>query len=151
MNATSTRTVVVQAGGTQAAGLIGLHVLGAFADRLGVGESLSGAVGWAGAGTPNHDRGRVLTQAMLMLAGGESCADIETLAPQDRLFSDVRSDTTLYRTFTQSFDTTAVDRARRAMAELRAEVWQRTCCVRGARSYDNGTASAGPVAPLPSW
>jgi len=37
----------------------------------------------------------------------------------------------LYRAFTQSLDTTAVDRARRAMAELRAEVWGRTSATDG--------------------
>lgn len=126
MNATSTRTVVVEAGGTQVVGHVGLHALGAFADRLGVGETLSGAIGWNGPGTPIHDRGRVLTQTMLMLAGGgESCADIEALASQDRLFGDVCSDTTLYRTFTDTLDPDTVVRARQAMAGMRGEVWRR--------------------------
>ena len=90
MNATSTRSVVVEAGGTQVVGHVGLHALGAFADRLGVPMVLSDAVGWDGPGTPAHDRGRVLSHAMLMLAGGgESCADIEALASQGRLFGDV--------------------------------------------------------------
>lgn len=45
---------------------------------------------------------RCLTQAMLMLAGGsESCADIEALCAQDRLFGHVPSDSTVYRTFRQ--------------------------------------------------
>jgi len=114
MNATSTRVVVVEAGGTQVVGHVGLHALGAFADRLWVGETLSRAIGWAGPGMPVHDRGRVLTQAMLMLAGGGgSCSDIEALASQDRLFGGVCSDTTLYRTFTQTLDDTTVERARR--------------------------------------
>jgi hypothetical protein len=132
MNATSTRNVVVEAGGTQVVGHVGLHALGAFADRLSVGETLSQAIGWAGVGTPVHDRGRVLTQSMLMLAGGgESCADIEALASQDRLFGGVCSDTTLYRTFTQSLDAATVLRAREAMAEIRAEVWRRTSATDG--------------------
>jgi len=114
MNATSTRVVVVEAGGTQVVGHVGLHALGAFADRPWVGETLSRAIGWAGPGMPVHDRGRVLTQAMLMLAGGGgSCSDIEALASQDRLFGGVCSDTTLYRTFTQTLDDTTVERARR--------------------------------------
>jgi hypothetical protein len=126
MNATSTRTVVVEPGGTQVVGHVGLHALGAFADRLGVGETLSEAVGWNGPGTPIHDRGRVLTQTMLMLAGGgESCADIEALASQERLFGDVCSDTTLYRTFTQTLDPETVVRAREAMAQVRNGVWKR--------------------------
>ncbi len=132
MNATSTRTVVVEAGGTQVVGHVGLHALGSFADRLGVGETLSGAIGWSGPGTPIHDRGRVLSQAMLMLAGGgESCADIETLASQERLFGDVCSDTTLYRTFTKTLTPDAIERAREAMAKVRSDVWQRTTVTGG--------------------
>jgi hypothetical protein len=132
MNATSTRTVVVEAGGTQVVGHVGLHALGSFADRLGVGETLSGAIGWNGRGTPIHDRGRVLTQTMLMLAGGgDSCADIEALAPQGRLFGDVCSDTTLYRTFTDTLDPDTVVRARQAMAGMRGEVWRRTTAFDG--------------------
>jgi hypothetical protein len=51
---------------------------------------------------PVHDRGKVLVQAMLMLAGGgESCADIEALRAQERLFGHVASDSTMYRTFRQ--------------------------------------------------
>ena len=93
MNANSTRNVVVESGGTQVVAHVGLHALGSFADRLGVGERLSSAVGWSGPGVPVHDRGRVLCQAMLMLAGGgESCTDIESLAAQGRLFGDVCSD-----------------------------------------------------------
>jgi len=132
MNATSTRTVVVEAGGTQVVGHVGLHALGSFADRLAVGETLSEAVGWSGSGTPIHDRGRVLTQALLMLAGGgDSCSDIEALGSQDRLFADVCSDTTLYRTFTDTLDPDAVERARRAMAGIRGEVWRRTAATNG--------------------
>jgi len=132
MNATSTRNVVVEAGGTQVVGHVGLHALGSFADRLSVGEVLSEAVGWHGRGRPVHDRGRVLTQAMLMLAGGgESCADIETLVSQDRLFGAVCSDSTLYRTFTGTLDPDAVERARQAMVQVRAEVWRRTSATDG--------------------
>lgn len=133
MNVNSTRTVIVEGGGTQVVGHVGLHALGMFADRLGVGDTLSGAVGWSGPGIPLHNRGKVLTQAMLMLAGGgEACTDIEALASQGRLFGAVCSDTTLYRTFTESLDEPAVLRARRAMAGVRAKVWERISTVTGA-------------------
>jgi hypothetical protein len=69
---------------------------------------------------------------MLMLAGGgESCTDIEMFASQDRLFSDVCSDTTLYRTFTETLNETALVQARRAMAEVRSNVWNRIGAVVG--------------------
>lgn len=132
MDANSTENVVVEAGGTQVVGHVGLHALGSFADRLGMGARLSGAVGWSGRGVPGHDRGRVLTQAMLMLAGGgDSCADIEALASQGRLFGKVCSDSTLYRTFTETLDPAAVMRAREAVASIRARVWSRTMAVTG--------------------
>ena len=121
MNAAGIRSVVVEAGGTQVVGDVGSHALGSFADRIGVGETLFEAIGRTGPGRPVHDRGRVLTQTMLMLAGGgESCADIEAFAPQDRLFGNVCPDTTLYRTFTETLTPDAVDRACEAMAEVRS-------------------------------
>ena len=132
MNATSTRNVAVESGGTQVVGHVGLHALGMFADRLGVGEALSRAVGWNGPGVPVHDRGKVLTQAMLMLAGGgEACTDIEMLASSERLFSDVCSDTTLYRTFTDTLNPDTVARACDAMAKVRSDVWSRLGVVTG--------------------
>lgn len=126
MNANSTRNLVVEAGGDQVAGHTGLHALGFFADRLGVGEALSAAVGYEGRGFPVHDRGRVLTQTMLMLAGGgESCADIEALRSQARLFEAVCSDSTLYRTLTRTLDAGSLADARDAMTAIRSRVWAR--------------------------
>jgi len=95
----STLRVKVEAGDRQVVAHVGLHALGAFADRLDFGGRLSSQIGWAGERAPVHDRGTVLVQAMLMLAGGgESVADIEHLRIQDRLFGPVPSDTTLRRT-----------------------------------------------------
>ncbi len=132
VNANSTRDVRVEAGGTQVVGHVGLHALGSFADRLGLGERLSEALGWNGGGIPLHDRGRVLVQAMVMLAGGgESCTDIETLRSQSRLFGEVCSDTTLYRTFTETLDVDAVERARQAVSLIRDRVWERSAATTG--------------------
>lgn len=126
MNANSTRNVVVEAGGDQVVGHVGLHALGSFADRLGLGETLSRAVGYEGPGMPVHDRGRILVQAMLMLAGGgESCSDIEALGSQQRLFGGVCSDSTLFRTFTRSLNPEAVARGRTAIAGIRSQIWAR--------------------------
>ena len=71
MKCNSVREVRVEGGGGGVVAHVGLHALGLFADRLGVGASLSSAVPPAGERAPGHDRGKVLTQAMLMLAGGE--------------------------------------------------------------------------------
>ena len=103
MDGNSTLRVKVEAGDGQVVAHVGLHALGRFADRLGFGERLSEQVPWSGERAPFHDRGTVIVQAMLMLAGGgESVADIEHLRTQDRLFGPVPSDTTLRRISSRS-------------------------------------------------
>ena len=131
MNANSTVPVVVEGGGEQVVAHVGLHALGAFADRLGLGASLSARIPITGERLPLHDPGKVLTQAMLMLAGGgEACADIEHLRIQPELFGSVPSDSTLYRTF-RHIDPSTLDGLWEAMAEVRAEVWRRSSATTG--------------------
>ena len=90
---------MVDYGGRQVVADVGLHALGQFADRIGLPQAISAVIPWAGEHAPAHDRGKVLTHTMLMLAGGgESCADIEHVRVQDRQFGVVCSDTTMYRT-----------------------------------------------------
>lgn len=77
--------MVVDAGGDQVVAHVGLHALGAFADRVGLGEALAARIPATGEGLPLHDRGKVLTQPMLMLAGGgEACADMLDLRAGQR-------------------------------------------------------------------
>jgi hypothetical protein len=126
VNGNSTRRVKIEAGGDGVAAHVGLHALGALADRLGLGDALSVRIPPAGERLPLHDRGKVLTHAMLMLAGGgESCADIEHLRAQGRLFGDVPSDSTVYRTFRQIGPGT-LEGLWKAMAGVRAQVWRRS-------------------------
>ena len=126
MDGNSTLRVKVEAGDRQVVAHVGLHALGAFADRLDFGERLSGQFAWTGERAPSHDRGTVLTQAMLMLAGGgESVADIEHLRTQDRLFGPVPSDTTLRRTIL-AIDPTTLEGLASAVAATRALVWARS-------------------------
>ena len=132
MHANSTVPVVVEGGGDQVVAHVGLHALGAFADRLGLGDALSARVPFDGERAPVHDRGKVLTQAMLMLAGGgEACSDIEHLRAQATLFGSVASDSTLYRTFRQ-IDPVTLAGLWEAMGEVRAQVWQRSAATTGA-------------------
>jgi hypothetical protein len=131
VNANSTVPVVVEGGGDQVVAHVGLHALGAFADRLGLGDSLSRRIPITGERLPLHDRGKVLTQAMLVLAGGgEACADIEHLRAQPALFGSVASDSTLYRTFRQ-LDGDTLDGLWDAMAEVRTRVWRRSAATTG--------------------
>jgi hypothetical protein len=118
--------VRVEAGGEGVVAHVGLHVLGAFADRLGVGDALSARIPPSGERLWVHDRGKVLVQAMLMLAGGgEACADIEALRAQERLFGPVPSDSTLYRTFRQIGPATLAG-LWDAIGGARAQVWARS-------------------------
>ena len=132
MNANSTVPVVVEGSGEGVVAHVGLHALGAFADRLGLGHSLSARIPITGERLPLHDRGKVLTQAMLMLAGGgEACADIEHLRAQAELFGSVPSDSTLYRTFRNDVDASTLEGLWDAMAEVRAGVWRRSSATTG--------------------
>lgn len=132
MNGTSTRRVSVEAGGKGVVAHVGLHALGSFADRLGLGDCLSAAIPQRPALL--HDRGKVLTQAMLVLAGGgESCADIEQLRCEPRLFGKVCSDSTLHRAV-HEITPEVRQQVAAAVATVRAEIWRRS-----------GETSSGPV------
>jgi len=131
MNATSTRRVIVEAGGSGVVAHVGLHALGRFADRLSLGDCLSARIPIRSERAPLHDRGKVLVQSALMIAaGGESCADIERLRSQEDLFGFVPSDSTVFRTF---HEITPSVRARlsEALADVRAQVWSRSSVTTG--------------------
>lgn len=131
VNANSALSAVVEGSGTGVVAHVGLHALGSFADRLGLGDSLSARIPITGERLPLHDRGKVLTQAMLMLAGGgEACANIERLRAQEALFGSVPSDSTLYRTF-RSIGPKTLAGLCEAMAEARAKVWRRAGATTG--------------------
>jgi hypothetical protein len=98
---------------------------------LGLGEALSAAIPWRGNGIPFHDRGKVLTQMALTLAGGgESCLDIEHLRIGADLFGSVPSDTTVARTFHEIDSTTRVE-ITKTLSDVRAEVWRRSSATTG--------------------
>lgn len=123
MNSSSARRLVVEGGGRQVVGHAGLHALARFADTVGVSAALSPAIPWTGERAPFHDRGKVLVHAMLMLAGGgEACSDIEQLRVEDRLFGDVASDSTLYRTMT-AIKPATLDGLRTAFSGVRHRMW----------------------------
>ncbi len=131
MNATSTTRLRVETGGEGVAAHVGLHCLGRFADRLGLADLLSVRIPVMSERLPVHDRGKVLVQAMLMMAGGgEACSDIEKLRAQPALFGEVPSDSTLYRSFFQ-LEPATVAGLWEAMAQARTEVWSRAAATTG--------------------
>lgn len=134
MNGNSAVDVRVEASGDQVAPRVGLHLLGRFADRLEVGDTLSVAVPHGGERAPVHDRGKVLVHAGLMLAGGgETCTDVESLAAGgDRpIFTNVCSDSTLWRVLNHELTPEVVDAVWAAVAEVRAKVWARSAATTG--------------------
>jgi hypothetical protein len=115
MHSTSTNYVSVESGGDGVAAHMGLHALGALADQLGLGASLSSRIVARGERLPLHDRGKILVQMSLVLAGGgESCADIEHLRVQEEMFGSVPSDSTVFRTFYDYSDVPVVPKFVRA-------------------------------------
>ncbi len=123
VNASSVENVGLEGGGGQVASYGGLFVLGGFADSLGLGDELSAAVGHSGERAPVHDRGTVLTQMALVLAGGgDACSDIEHLRAEPALFGQVASQTTAYRTLT-GIDDARLDGVWDAAAAVRARAW----------------------------
>jgi hypothetical protein len=58
VNGNSTRRVAIEAGGEGVVAHVGLHALGAFGDRLGLGNALSAQIPPAGERLPLHDRAR---------------------------------------------------------------------------------------------
>lgn len=126
MNSNATTRVRVESGGSGVVAHVGLHVLGSFADRLKLGSLLSSKIPARGERMPLHDRGKVLVQMALMLAGGgESCADIEHLRLQGDLFGSVPSDTTVFRTFHEIGTSTRKDLSA-SLAEVREKIWSQT-------------------------
>ena len=125
MNATATNRVNVEPGGAGVVAHVGLHALGAFADRLQLGSLLSSRIFARGERAPLHDRGKVLAHMTLVFAGGgESCADVEHLRLQDDLFGSVASDSTVHRMF-HELDPATPRGLGGATAQVRERVWDR--------------------------
>ncbi len=124
MKGISAAKVIIEGQGTGVTGQVGLHALGVFADELDLGPALSAQIPWSGERAPVHDRGTVLTHAMLMLAGGgHACAHVEALRAQPVLFGPVASDSTLYRTL-RHLDPATLAALGGATAGVRARVWE---------------------------
>jgi hypothetical protein len=131
MQITSTNRVKVEPSGAGVVAHVGLHALGAFADRLGLSHLLSSRIAPKGERLPVHDRGKVISQMALVIAGGgESCADIEHLRLQSELFGHVASDSTVHRTF-HELDAAALAELAKATAQVRAKVWDRLALTSG--------------------
>jgi hypothetical protein len=124
VNATkAVQRVRVMAGDRQVVSQVGMHLLGDLADRAGLTSAFSTAVPWTGERAPGHDRGRLLAQVAVMLAGGGQCvADMAALRDQADLFGEVASAPTIWRAVGE-VDAKVLDGLRRARAQARTRVW----------------------------
>jgi hypothetical protein len=100
----------------------GAAALRLVADRTGLTQALSDTLHRDDV-TPDHDRGRVLTDAAVMMAdGGNTIRGIDVLRHQPDLFGAVASASTLSRALTE-IDDAGLYRLDTARAQVRARVW----------------------------
>jgi hypothetical protein len=101
------------------AGAVAVRLL---ADRVGLTSGLSTALARRGF-TPGHDRGRVWVDvAVMLVAGGEAIADIDTLRHQSGLLGPVASPPTVWRTLDEATPAMLI-RVENARARARRHVW----------------------------
>ncbi len=92
------------------------------ADQVGLTGALSTAMARRGF-TPTHDRGRVLADvAVLIAGGGEAIADIHVLRHQSEVLGSVASAPTVWRALDEVTPATT-KRIEAARAKVRAHVW----------------------------
>ena len=112
----------VTADGTGVVPLAGAVAVRLLADRVGLTDALSGALARPGF-TPTHDRGRVLVDvAVLIAGGGEAIADIDVLRHQGEVLGSVASAPMVWRALDE-VTPAAAKRIDKARARVRAHVW----------------------------
>ena len=101
----------------------GAVLLADVADELGLTGALSEAMSVTRQRRGGHDRGKVLCDLAVMLADdGKTISDLQTLRDQPRLFGEVASTPTAWRTL-ESIDESVIDRLNTARAQARAAAW----------------------------
>lgn len=122
--------LTVSGDGAGITGHAGSAALRLLADRVGLTAALSAATARSGF-APVHDRGRVLVDAAIMLAGGgRGVRGIDALRHQQPLLGPVASPSTLSRTLAE-IDSDTLDAVDRARAQVRARVWEQVIARHG--------------------
>jgi len=112
----------VTADGTGVVAHAGSVAVRLLADRVGLTDQLSTALGRRSF-RPVDDRGRVLVDLAVLLAdGGEAIADIDVLRHQRQLLGPVASAPTVWRALDE-LTPAALRRIERARARVRRQVW----------------------------
>ncbi|MBV9140910.1 MAG: IS1380 family transposase [Pseudonocardiales bacterium] len=123
MDATSwSKDLAVEIAGHDVINHAGAAALRIIADRTGLTSRLSRALARRGF-VPVHDRGRVLSDAAVLIAdGGRVLSDLAMLRDQAELFGPVASDPTLWRALNE-IGQMQRGRIARARAATREHVW----------------------------
>lgn len=115
--------LVVTGGGKNVAGHAGSRLLCDLADEVGLTGGLSVAMAATKQRRRGHDRGRVLVDLAVMLAdGGETISDLAVLRDEPKLFGEVASLATAWRTL-DAIDNDVRARIAAARADARARAW----------------------------
>ena len=102
--------LVIAGDGTGVANHAGSRLLADLADAVGVTSALSVAMAPTKQRRRGHDRGEVLTDLVVAIAGGaETISDLATLRDQPALFGSVASHPTVWRTLA-AVDDAALER-----------------------------------------
>lgn len=114
---------MVTADGKNVVGHAGARLLSDLADKLGLTDGLSTAMAPTKQRDRGHDRGRVLVDVAVTIAGGgETISELKVLRNQPALFGSVASTPTAWRTL-EAVDADALDRIAQARAAARAQAW----------------------------
>ena len=117
------RRLEVSADGRGVVGHAGARLLSDLADRVGLTGGLSSAMAPTKQRRRGHDRGQVLTDLAVMIAGGGTAiSDLAVLRDQPNLFGEVASTPTAWRTL-EAVDDAALERIASARAAARRRVW----------------------------
>ncbi len=117
------RRLEVSADGRGVVGHAGSRLLSDLADQLGLTSGLSTAMAPTKQRRRGHDRGHVLTDLAVMIAGGGTAiSDLAVLRDQPTLFGEVASTPTAWRTL-EAVDAAALERIAVARAAARKRVW----------------------------
>ena len=117
------RRLEVSADGRGVVGHAGSRLLSDLADQVGLTEALSKAMAPTKQRQRGHDRGHVLADSAVMIAGGGTAiSDLAVLRDQPNLFGEVASTPTAWRTL-EAVDDDALGRIATARAAARRRVW----------------------------
>lgn len=104
-------------------GHAGARLLSDLADKLHLTSGLSRAMAPTKQRARGHDRGQVLVDLAVTIAGGgETISELRVLRDQPRLFGKVASTPTAWRTL-EAVDADALERIAEARAAARAQAW----------------------------